>query len=433
MPVHDVKEKDGKLVVGDELLSTLMASPGTPLVIDFYAPWCSVCTILTPKFEALAVVHTDIVFVKLDVDALEDELAAVTELAAVSSLPAFKAFKGGAQVAELLGGNQAKLVEMIRSLSAIKDESADHTAEAAGSPTREGTNLASDTEGVSVPEQQAAKAATTEFKTAMLAVFATLGGKVVAGSDKVVDSGPNKHFVSGNPFRGPVAEGLQTAIFGNGCFWGTELRFWTVPGVQATAVGYAAGFTENATYNQVCSHQTGHNEVVLVIYDPEACAYADLLKVFWESHDPTQGFGQGNDRGTNYRSGIYPYTATQEKMARASRTAYGRALTAAGVAGGRPHRNSSPQIKSEIFEFEKVPTFYYAEAYHQQYLAKPGARPYCSAQPTTVDLPPAKEWCPADLLATEGVSKVPASWFEANPSGCHLQKTTAFKNIFAKV
>ncbi len=175
---------------------------------------------------------------------------------------------------------------------------------------------------------------------------------------------PVKHYVNGNRIVPPFPEGLQQAMFGLGCFWGAERKFWQLPGVYSTAVGYAAGSTPNPTYEEVCSGYTGHNEVVLVVYDPRDVDYADLLKVFWESHDPTQGMRQGGDVGTQYRSGIYTFDAGQKSAAEASRTAYGAALSKAGHAA---------PITTEILD---APTFHYAEDYHQQYLAKnPGG--YC--------------------------------------------------------
>ncbi|MEA3196990.1 MAG: peptide-methionine (S)-S-oxide reductase [Gammaproteobacteria bacterium] len=161
----------------------------------------------------------------------------------------------------------------------------------------------------------------------------------------------------------PFPAGTELALFGFGCFWGAERKFWQVRGVYATAVGYAAGFTPNPTYEEVCSGMTGHNEVVRVAFDPKETSYEDLLKVFWESHDPTQGMQQGNDVGTQYRSGIYTYGDEQQRLAEQSRAAYGQALARAGRG----------TITTEIIG---APEFYYAEEYHQQYLAKnPGG--YC--------------------------------------------------------
>ena len=166
-----------------------------------------------------------------------------------------------------------------------------------------------------------------------------------------------KHFVNGSQIKQPATGGLEEAVFGLGCFWGAERKFWQIPGVVTTAVGYAGGFTPNASYEEVCGGRTGHTEVVRVIYDPAKVSYEDLLKAFWESHDPTQGMRQGNDVGTQYRSAIYTTTDEQAKVAEASKRAYQAALA-------RAHRGS---ISTEIRE---APEFYYAEEYHQQYLAK---------------------------------------------------------------
>ena len=183
----------------------------------------------------------------------------------------------------------------------------------------------------------------------------------------------NKHFVNGNPIQGPFPEGLELAMFGLGCFWGAERKFWQLDGVYSTAVGYAAGYTPNPTYREVCSALTGHNEVVLVVFDPKKISYDALLKVFWESHNPTQGMRQGNDVGTQYRSGIYTYSAEQKAAAEASKTRFQAAL---GSVTGDP-------ITTEIID---APEFYYAEDYHQQYLAKnPGG--YCGLGGTGVTCP----------------------------------------------
>ena len=180
------------------------------------------------------------------------------------------------------------------------------------------------------------------------------------------------HYVNGNPIKPPFPAGIETAVFGLGCFWGAERSFWSIPGVFATAVGYAGGLTANPTYEEVCSGRTGHNEVVLVAYDPAQVAYADLVKHFFESHNPTQGMRQGNDVGTQYRSGIYGSEA-QLAQARAAKTAYEPALKSKGFGA----------ITTEILP---MPAFYYAEAYHQQYLAKNPAG-YCGLGGTGVSCP----------------------------------------------
>ncbi len=182
-----------------------------------------------------------------------------------------------------------------------------------------------------------------------------------------------KHFVNGNSLKAPFPEGAETAIFGLGCFWGAERKFWQIPGVYSTAVGYAAGHTPNPTYQEVCSGMTGHNEVVFVVFDPQQVSYAQLLKVFWESHNPTQGMRQGNDMGTQYRSGIYTYSDAQQRQALESKQIYQQALTKAGYG----------EITTEIIS---APDFYYAEDYHQQYLAK-NPNGYCGLGGTNVSCP----------------------------------------------
>ncbi|HEX8700363.1 MAG TPA: peptide-methionine (S)-S-oxide reductase MsrA [Myxococcaceae bacterium] len=184
---------------------------------------------------------------------------------------------------------------------------------------------------------------------------------------------PEKHHVLGTPLKGPYPAGLRQAVFGLGCFWGAEKKFWQTPGVYTTAVGYAAGLTPNPTYREVCSGGTGHNEVVLVVFDPAKVSYETLLRVFWESHDPTQGMRQGNDVGTQYRSGIYTFDEAQKGAAEQSRDAYQKALAAQGYSA----------ITTEILPARE---FYFAEDYHQQYLAKnPGG--YCGIGGTGVSCP----------------------------------------------
>jgi peptide-methionine (S)-S-oxide reductase len=184
---------------------------------------------------------------------------------------------------------------------------------------------------------------------------------------------PGSHFVNGHPLKAPYPDGMELAMFGLGCFWGAERRFWQQKGVYVTAVGYAAGFTPNPTYQEVCTGMTGHNEVVLAVFDPKVISYAELLKVFWESHNPTQGMQQGNDKGTQYRSGIYTYSEEQHKLAEASRNAYQDALSKAGHG----------EITTEIIEASE---FYYAEGYHQQYLAK-NPNGYCGLGGMNVSCP----------------------------------------------
>jgi peptide-methionine (S)-S-oxide reductase len=192
---------------------------------------------------------------------------------------------------------------------------------------------------------------------------------------------PTAHFVSGHRLEAPFPAGMQLALFGLGCFWGAERRFWTTPGVYSTQVGYAGGRTPNPSYEEVCTGYTGHNEVVRVVFDPAVVSYEELLRIFWESHDPTQGMRQGGDIGTQYRSGIYVYSARQRKSAEQGAREYGERLRAAGY----------PPITTEVLD---APEFYYAEDYHQQYLAKnPGG--YCGLGGTGVS-------CPVGLPAASG-------------------------------
>ncbi len=184
---------------------------------------------------------------------------------------------------------------------------------------------------------------------------------------------PAAHFVNGNPLVGPFPEGVGKIVVGMGCFWGAERKFWEAPGVYTTAVGYAGGHTPNPTYEEVCSGRTGHNEVVLAVFDPAVTSFEQLLKVFWENHNPTQGMRQGNDVGTQYRSAIYTFDATQQAAAEASRDQYQEELRAAGYG----------DITTEILP---IGEFYYAEDYHQQYLAK-NPMGYCGLGGTGVSCP----------------------------------------------
>ena len=184
---------------------------------------------------------------------------------------------------------------------------------------------------------------------------------------------PAAHFVSGAALEPPFPAGMERAVFGMGCFWGAERKFWETPGVYSTAVGYAGGFTPNTTYEEVCGGATGHTEVVLVVFDPTKVSYESLLRVFWENHDPTQGMRQGNDVGTQYRSGIYVFDAAQRQAAEASKAMYENALR---------ERRFDP-ITTEILD---APPFYFAEDYHQQYLAKNPAG-YCGLGGTGVSCP----------------------------------------------
>jgi len=200
--------------------------------------------------------------------------------------------------------------------------------------------------------------------------------KALPGRDEPLQVA-DKHFVLGNPMKPPFPEHLEQVVVATGCFWGTERLFYKrLPGVYTTAVGYIAGFTKNPTYREVCTGNTGHTEAVLVVFDPAKSSFADVLKLFWESHNPTQGYRQGPDVGTQYRSGIYCTTDQQLKLAQASKKAYETQC------GGKA-------ITTEIV---RSPTFYYAEDYHQQYLDKPGNRQYCGADPIGKALPPPSEW-----------------------------------------
>ena len=197
-------------------------------------------------------------------------------------------------------------------------------------------------------------------------------GDTLPGRDEAIATAET-HFVNGHPLKGPYPDGAKTALFGLGCFWGAERIFWETAGVWVTAAGYASGHTPNPTYQEVCSGGTGHNEVVLVVYDPDLVSYADLLRLFFEAHNPTQGMRQGNDVGTQYRSGIYVFDDMQQQAAERAKAAYQEALTVKGL--GR--------VTTEITD---APAFYFAEDYHQQYLAKnPGG--YCGLGGTGVTCP----------------------------------------------
>jgi peptide-methionine (S)-S-oxide reductase len=203
--------------------------------------------------------------------------------------------------------------------------------------------------------------------------------EALPGRDAVMPV-PSTHFINGHPVIGPFPTGFQQAVFGLGCFWGAERLFWQTPGVWTTAVGYAGGFTANPTYEEVCSGRTGHAEAVLVVFDPSVVSYEQLLKVFWEGHDPTQGMRQGNDVGTQYRSAIYTFDAAQRAAAEASRDRYQQRLTDA-------HHG---EITTEIAD---AGAFYYAEPYHQQYLGK-NPNGYCGLGGTGIS-------CPVGLATAE--------------------------------
>jgi len=210
-----------------------------------------------------------------------------------------------------------------------------------------------------------------------------------------------------------VPDGHKVAVFANGCFWGSEKGIWRFPGdgIYSTAVGYCAGFTPNPTYEEACSGRSGHTEAVRVVYDPAKISFVDILRWFWEAHDPTCGMRQGNDVGTQYRSGFYYFDEEQKQLIEASKAAYEKAL-------GRP-------ITTEIAaatDYDKYGgLWYYAEAYHQQYLASPGARPYCSAQPQGVSVPPFESWAPAGLAESNAPKLTDAFWKQHAPAkGCSV-------------
>ena len=198
-----------------------------------------------------------------------------------------------------------------------------------------------------------------------------LESEALHGRDEEVEV-PSEHFVKGTPLKGPFADNLQIAVFGMGCFWGVERRFWELEGVFTTSVGYSGGFTKNPTYREVCTGMTGHNEVVLVVYDPELISYESLLITFWEDHDPTQGMRQGNDQGTQYRSGIYYNTSEEKELIESTKNKYQSQLDLNGLG----------KITTEIKELDH---YYYAEHYHQQYLAK-NPDGYCALAGTGVKI-----------------------------------------------
>ena len=223
----------------------------------------------------------------------------------------------------------------------------------------------------------------------------------------------SKHYVLGTDMT-KVPEGHKVAVFANGCFWGSEKGIWRLPpagGIYSTAVGYCAGFTKNPTYEEACSGRTGHTEGVRVVYDPEKISFVDVLRWFWEAHDPTSGMGQGNDRGTQYRSGFYYFDDEQKQLIEASKKAYEEQL-------GRP-------ITTEIAAASDYDQYgglwYYAEPYHQQYLSKPGARPYCSAQPQGVSLAPFESWAPEGLKEKHAPKLSENFWKKHAPKrGCSV-------------
>jgi len=220
-----------------------------------------------------------------------------------------------------------------------------------------------------------------------------------------------KHYITGKDLQ-EVPDGFEVAVFANGCFWGSEKGIWRLPeGIHSTAVGYCAGFTPNPTYEEACSGRSGHTEGVRVVFDPSKVAFTDILRWFWEAHDPCSGMGQGNDRGTQYRSGFYYFNEDQKRLIEASKEAYENQL--------------GKKITTEIAsadDYEKYGgLWFFGEVYHQQYLAKPGARPYCSAKPQGVSVAPFEEWAPKDLAEKYKPTLPEAFWKAHAPQkGCSV-------------
>lgn len=234
----------------------------------------------------------------------------------------------------------------------------------------------------------------------------TMSGKCLPGRAEE-EKLSNVHYVLKSPYKPPFPKELEQAVFATGCYWGTEKGYWKLPGVVSTAIGYAGGQTPNPTYREVCSGQTGHTEAVFVVYDPKRVTYADLLRMFYESHDPSQVDGQGNDQGTQYRSAIYTFNPEQMALAQASKAAYEKLL--------------GKRIATEIKPMEEAGPFYYGHEDYQQYLARPGARPYCSAQPQGVSLTPAS-WVPAELQEKYAPKLPDAYWTQYGPKpGCTIK------------
>jgi len=237
--------------------------------------------------------------------------------------------------------------------------------------------------------------------------------KALPGSSQKI-SVAKKHYVLGSNLEGPWPAEMKVLVLATGCFWGTEKGFWRLPGggIYSTAVGYAAGYTPNPTYEEVCTGRTGATEAVQVIFNPEKISLVDILRWFWESHDPTQGMRQGNDRGSQYRSGLYYFDDEQKTLMEASKAAYQQAIRTSG----RSQANITTEIRSAS-EFQALPgaVFFYAENDHQQYLAKPRSRPYCSAEPLRVSLPPFQDWRPSPELAHHAPKLSEAFWRKHAP------------------
>ena len=240
----------------------------------------------------------------------------------------------------------------------------------------------------------------------------------------------NQHLVLGTALLPPWPSECRTAVFAAGCFWGLEKGFWRLPGVHSTSAGFIGGFTPHPTYTECCTGLTGHTEAVLVVYDPERIAYVDLLRWFWQCHDPTQGMGQGKDRGTQYRSMIVTQDAAQHALAQASLLAYQRAIAGSGRTF-TASRRITVEIVPPMSPTAPLPppssVFFYAEEYHMQYLARPSSSPYCTAQPLLIDLPPYASWAPAGLGEDERASHAPrlsdAFWAKHGPEAhCALNR-----------
>eukprot|EP00534_Pseudo-nitzschia_fraudulenta_P000978 CAMPEP_0201116212 /NCGR_PEP_ID=MMETSP0850-20130426/559_1 /ASSEMBLY_ACC=CAM_ASM_000622 /TAXON_ID=183588 /ORGANISM="Pseudo-nitzschia fraudulenta, Strain WWA7" /LENGTH=320 /DNA_ID=CAMNT_0047380241 /DNA_START=23 /DNA_END=985 /DNA_ORIENTATION=+ len=273
----------------------------------------------------------------------------------------------------------------------------------------------------------AASSSSTTKRTMIANILDLLGGgeaSMVSPSEALPGRStkmPNidglRHAVLGNKLE-EVPDGFEVAVFANGCFWGSEKGIWRLPlgGVHSTAVGYCAGFTPNPSYEEACSGRTGHTEGVRVVYDPSKIGFVDILRWFWEAHDPASGMGQGNDRGTQYRSGFYYFNDEQKALIEASKDAYEKAM------GGDRAITTEIAASSDYDQYGGL--WYFGEAYHQQYLAKPGARPYCSAQPQGVALPSYDDWCPFDSeeLKEKHRPKLPESfWAKHAPKrGCSV-------------
>ena len=251
-------------------------------------------------------------------------------------------------------------------------------------------------------------------------------GKALPGRPQKMANIDNlRHYILGNKLT-EVPEGYQVAVYGSGCFWGSEKGNWRFPaGIHSTAVGYCAGFTPNPTYEEACSGMTGHTEGVRVVYNPEQVSFVDILRWFWESHDPTSGMGQGNDRGSQYRSGFYYFNDEQKHLIEASKAAYEVAL--ADKTGRERSITTEIAAASDYDQYGGL--WYFAEPYHQQYLAKPGARPYCSAQPQGVSLPDYDSWCPfpegSELREKHRPTLPDSFWSKYGPRrGCSVVQET---------